>query len=335
MNYNYYPQLAKQFAAFQSALKEKKKKILIQVHERPDGDCIGSQIALCRCLLNLGYEVSAVESDCIPKNLRSFIQDTPYIDSTAIPENDWPIIINVDCASAERVGKVLHQKHDQIFANIDHHRSNDNYATYNFVQPDSPATAEILAGLFIDHDWPIDSITAQALYLGIATDTGQFRYGKTTAQVFELCRQLIEKGANPSAVAHELYEHESKAKIKLLQHFLASFQYLCDGRVCVGFLKDGIYQLTGATKEDTEGFVEYARSIDQVDIGILLEENKGKIKGSFRAKDPAFCVDQLAQQFSGGGHACAAGFNFSGQLDSFYPILVTHLETHLKRLTPQ
>lgn len=331
MNHNYYPQFAELFSQFIQSLKEERKKILIQVHERPDGDCIGSQIALCRSLLDLGYQAIAVSADPVPNNLKGFIHDTPYIHCTAIPEDDYHVI-NVDCAAAKRVGRVLHDKHQKIFANIDHHQSNNHYGAHNFVQPDASATAEILAGLFIDHDWPIDTVSAQALYLGMATDTGQFCYGSTTAQVFELCQQLMKRGANPATAAQELYEHESKAKMALLQHFLASFQYPCDGRVCVGFLPDGIYKMTGATREDSEGLVEYARSLDKVEIGILLEENEGKIKGSFRAKDPIHRVDELAQHFNGGGHACAAGFNLNNQIEAFYPELVSHLEAHFKQL---
>ena len=185
----------------------------------------------------------------------------------------------------------------------------------------------------MDLNYPIDDVTAQALYVGIATDTGQFRFPSTTPETFEVVRRLCEYGARPAVAAHELYECESFAKIKLLQNFLNSLTMEFDNRVCVGLLEEGVYEKTGATTDDSEGLVDYARSIAGVDIGVLIEERNGAIKGSLRAKDPFYRVDQVAKLFNGGGHACAAGLNIEdSSIELFYPQLMQALSKHLEVL---
>ena len=216
---------------------------------------------------------------------------------------------------------------------MDHHVSNNHYAHLNFVLSDASATGEILAKFFLDCEMKIDPTTADALYVGIATDTGQFCYSGTNASVFEVCRKLCEYGAEPSLVAHELYEREKPGRVQLLQRFLASFQMEHDNRVCIGTIQNECYEETNTQPEDAEGFVDYARSMEGVEIGALVEERSGQLKGSLRAKDACYRVDLLAKQFSGGVHACAAGFNVNKALVEFYPELVDAIGQHLAKIT--
>lgn len=329
---SYYPEHAAEFTRLIESLKG--RKVVVIGHMRPDGDCIGSQVALARVLQSQGVEAVCVNHDTVPRALQTFVGGTPFLldtefDGTA---EDY-VAVTVDCADHGRIGPGLAEKFPQVHANVDHHVSNDRYAAHNFIHPESSATAEILAGLFIDNDYPVDAVTAQALYVGIATDTGQFRFQTTTKQVFNICCTLAEAGADPAAAAMELYERESRGKLDLLQRFLASFEYLCDGRVCIGYLHSGVYDETGASKEESEGLVDYARSIDGVEIGILVEERNGSIKGSFRAKDAVHKVHELAREFNGGGHACAAGFNLTEtSIEDFVPALRKRLEQHFASL---
>ena len=333
MTQRYYPEWAELFSSCLSSLKG--KRVVVQGHIRPDGDCIGSQVALCRCLQHLGVDAVAVNEHAVPYNLKAFVGDTPFYKAEDFlqDQNKAGTVINVDCADQKRVGEALYQWQTDCYANIDHHISNPLYAKHNFIDAQSAATCSILATLFFDCGWPIDAVTAQALYVGIATDTGQFCFSNTNAQTFALCQRLIECGADPATAAKELYERESINKLNLLQHFLKSFQMECDNRVCVGTLPDGIYRETGSTGEDAEGFVDYTRCIDGVEIGVLLEERSGKIKGSFRATDKIHRVDEIAKQFNGGGHASAAGFNVDAKLEEFYPKVIAALEKHFSTLT--
>jgi phosphoesterase RecJ-like protein len=211
-------------------------------------------------------------------------------------------------------------------AAVDHHISNAGFAEINMIDSRSAATCEILAGLFFDHDLPVNAQAAQALYTGILTDTGQFRFHATSRRCFVLAGELVARGAQPAEAGYELFERESAGSLKLLQHFLASLRLECGGRVCIGKLPAGIFEATGTTAEDTEGLVNYARSIEGVEIGALIEERAdGSIKASLRAKEPRLRVDLAAAQFGGGGHACAAGLNLKTGTEGFYGHLVAAL----------
>jgi phosphoesterase RecJ-like protein len=325
----YFPEHAAAFTAAIEAIWG--QPVAILGHVRPDGDCIGSQVALARCLRGMGFDAVCYNHHPVPLNCRSFVGDTAFHLDEAGVETDR-VAISVDCADRKRLGPVLQEAYPDVYLNIDHHISNSLYARHNLIEGQASATGEVLAGMMLDLAIPFDAVAAQALYVGIATDTGQFRFGSTTKNTFEICCHLMESGADPAAAAMELYERQSRAALALLQRFLASFRYLCDGRVCLGIIREEDWAATGATKEDTEGLVDYARAIEGVDIGILLEERDGTLKGSFRAKDPVHRVDQLASQFNGGGHSCAAGFNPELPLDIFLPRLMTALETHFASL---
>ncbi|HTJ77521.1 MAG TPA: bifunctional oligoribonuclease/PAP phosphatase NrnA [Rariglobus sp.] len=301
-----YPEFYERFGRFLRSLEG--RKIVVIAHARPDGDCIGSQVALARVLKTLNLDVICANPDPVPRRIEFAVGDTPIIRFDGLPAGDYTAIY-VDCADQARAGEKFKARFPQPFANIDHHLSNSGYAEHNFIDVGSAATAEILAGLFLDHHLTIDAQAAQSLYAGIATDTGQFRFLSTSRRTFLIVSELMARGAQPAAAAAELYERETAGKLQLLQRFLASFRHECGGRVCIGTLPDGIYKETGTSAEDTEGLVDYARSIDGVEIGVLIEENAGAIKASLRAKDPAYRVDQVAGRFNGGGHACAAGLN--------------------------
>ena len=315
-----FAELIRQFEGF---------SVLVLGHRRPDGDCIGSQVALTRILRAMGTNAIAVNNDPVPRTLQKFVGDTPFTDPQGIEAGDYKIV-TVDCADHARVGDELRKRFPSVFLNVDHHVSNTKFAEHNFVLSDASATGEILAKFFFDSDLEVDQTTADALYLGICTDTGQFCYSGTNAAVFEVCRKLCESGCNPSMVAHELYEREKPGRIQLLQKFLASFRMEFNDSVCIGSIREDFYQETGTKPEDAENFVDYARSLEGVEIGVLVEDRNGKLKGSFRAKDKKYRVDLLAKQFSGGGHACAAGFNVEVPFDEFYPNLVNSIGEHLK-----
>lgn len=325
----YFPEHSDQF---QQAIEDLKgKPVAILGHVRPDGDCIGSQVGLARCLRDQGFDVVCYNEHVVPPNCSSFVGDTPFFRAEEGVDTGR-VAISVDCADRKRLGSTLQEAYPEVFLNIDHHISNTLYGKYNIIDGHASAAGEILGGMMLDTAMPMDAVAAQALYVGIATDTGQFRFSSTTRDTFEICCHLMEKGADPAKAALALYEQESPAKLALLQHFLASFQFVCGGRACIGTLDEAAWKETGARKEDTEGLVDYARAIEGVDIGILLEEREGAVKGSFRAKDPIQRVDLLAKKFNGGGHACAAGFNPDCSLAELRPRIEAALEEHFSSL---
>ena len=325
----FYPALSAEFARLLAALAG--RKVAVIGHARPDGDCIGSQVALARVLAARGHDVICVNADPVPRRLRFLALGMTFVrtdEALKLPEDRAAIF--VDCADHARAGERLKLRYPAPVAVIDHHLSNGGFAAANLVDAASAATCEILAGMFFDNALPVDAQTAQALYAGILTDTGQFRFNSTSRRCFLLAGELVARGAQPAEAGYELYERESEGKLRLLQHFLSSLRLECGGRVCVGRLSEGIFATTGTSAEDTEGLVDYARSIEGVDVGALIEERSdGTAKASLRAKDPAYRVDLVAAQFNGGGHACAAGLNLKSGGEDFYPRLIAALAQRL------
>lgn len=320
----YFPEASQAFQhVIEGALKS--QKIAVLGHRRPDGDCIGSQVALCRVLMQNGVDAVAVNHDSSTRVLESFIGDTPFFQFKDF-QPDGHEAVTTDCADLTRVGPDLSALFPHPLLNVDHHISNTYFAAENIVLDDTCATAEILAGIFYDLGLEVDAVTAQALYIGIATDTGQYRYPADYPRLFDLSKLLCECGADPAVAANRLYEQESFARIKLLQKFFDSMTLECDGRVCIGVISSEDYAQTGATTEDLEGVVDYARSIEGVEIGALLEDRDGMIKGSLRGKGTKYRMDLVAGKFNGGGHAAAAGLNVEADLETFRSALLEELK---------
>lgn len=326
---SFYPEFAAQFAAFLEGLRG--QRVVVIGHQRPDGDCIGSQVALTRALRSRGIDAIAVNPDPVPRRIKFLLGDTPFFERDKVA-HDGRIAVFTDCADHARAGDKIRELYPQAFASFDHHLSNGGFATHNFIDTKTAATAELLTGLFLDAGITIDATSAQALYTGIMTDTGQFRFASTSKRVFTLAGELLVRGADPAQAGQELYERESLGKLNLLSHFIGSLRLECDGRVCIGVLPHGIFEKVGATVEDTEGLVDYARSLDGVAIGALIEERPGVIKASLRAQNNIYRVDSIASQFNGGGHASAAGLNCRDTLESFYPKLVAAFARRLKEV---
>jgi bifunctional oligoribonuclease and PAP phosphatase NrnA len=325
----FYPALSVEFARLLERLVG--LKVAVVGHARPDGDCIGSQIALARVLATRGHDVICVNADAVPRRLQFLAKEMTFLRTDEVLKlpDDW-VAVFVDCADHARAGDRLKARFPKPVAVVDHHLSNAGYAEINLVDSASAATCEILAGVFFDNGLKVDAQTAQALYTGILTDTGQFRFHSTSRRCFLLAGELVARGANPTEAGYELYERESMGKLQLLQRYLSSLRMECGGRVCIGRLPSGVFEETGTSAEDTEGLVDYARSIDGVEIAALIEERpNGAVKASLRAKEPVFRVDSIAAQFNGGGHACAAGLSLKTGADNFYPRLVAAIAERL------
>jgi len=313
------------------------RTVAVVGHARPDGDCIGSQVALAHALSALGYDVVCVNADPVPRRLEFLARGIAFQRTDeAVAGAESRAAIFVDCADPARGGEQIKARFPKPVGVIDHHISNARYGAVNVIDTQAAATCEILAGVFLDAGVPIDPRMAQALYTGILTDTGQFRFNATSQRCFVLAGELVARGASPSEVGYQIYERETAGKMHLLQRFLASLRFECDGKVCIGFLPEGIFVETGTKTEDTEGLVDYARCIEGVEIGVLLERRAGGgVKASLRSKDPAIRVDRIAAQYAGGGHACAAGLSVTSAGDDFYAGLVAALAARLAQVAAE
>jgi phosphoesterase RecJ-like protein len=329
----YFADLSTRFAALLPTLQGRRFAVI--GHARPDGDCIGSQVAMARLLRSLGVEVVCVNPDPVPRRLTFLTEDMPFLRTDDIlPRAAGYEAIFVDCADHDRAGERLRHAFPSPALAIDHHLSNGGFARNNFLDTKASATCELLAGMLLDNGLPIDRTMADALYAGILTDTGQFRFNSTTRITFGIASELLDRGVVPAEVAYHIYEREPFGKLRLLQRFLSTLQMECGGRACIGRLPLGVFAETGTNTEDAEGLVDYARIIEGVDVGVLIEERAdGTVKASLRAKDPRYRVDLIAAQFNGGGHACAAGLSLKRDIDGFRERLVAAIQLQLDSVT--
>jgi phosphoesterase RecJ-like protein len=198
----FYPELSSEFAKLLAILD--RRKVAVIGHARPDGDCIGSQVALARVLTARGHDVICVNPDPVPRRLLFLVDGMPFqrTDDVLKTTNDRAAIF-VDCADHARAGERLRFHYPEPVAVIDHHLSNIGYATANLVDSNSAATCEILAGVFFDNGLPVDAQSAQALYTGLLTDTGQFRFNSTSRRCFVIAGELVARGARPSEAGYE------------------------------------------------------------------------------------------------------------------------------------
>ncbi|MBR4598164.1 MAG: DHH family phosphoesterase [Opitutales bacterium] len=319
-------------AAFSDFLKTVRGgKFAVAGHMRPDGDCIGSQVAMAFLLRKFGAE-SVV---CINKHEVPFLYKDFICGETFLPADDFCDksfeIITVDCADLKRTSENLSALFPTPAACFDHHVSNKPYARANIIEPSATATGALLAGLMFDNNIDFPPEIANALYVALMMDTRQLTTSNTDLRSFEIASRLVEAGADPAEVSIKLYQREKFGRMKLLAEFLQSLEMHFGGRVCVGVLPCGVYERTGSCKEDSDGLVDYARNIDGVEVAALLEElPEGGVKGSLRSKRPETRVNEIAALFGGGGHFAAAGFNSGKPLAEFYPEFLKAVAQHLK-----
>ncbi|MGF1451513.1 MAG: bifunctional oligoribonuclease/PAP phosphatase NrnA [Opitutales bacterium] len=304
-------------------------------HARPDGDCVGAAVALTRMLNAKSISAIAINQHPVPARLTSFIKGTP-LRFGATELNGDSACVYVDCAGAERAGEQLAPKLPQALGNLDHHVTNPAFARYNLVAHGATATCELIAGLAFDLGWPVDATTASALYLGLFTDTGGFRYAALSARTFALAAWLIERGADPGRTAYLLTVGKPWGSLDLLERFLGSRARFCEGRLAVARIAQADFKVTETTPEDADDFPGMMVVAEGVTIAAAFEElSDGRWKCSLRATDEAARVDRIAETYGGGGHPCAAGFTLPEPVDVFQPAFVEAIERHLREQFPE
>ncbi|MFD1394840.1 bifunctional oligoribonuclease/PAP phosphatase NrnA [Kroppenstedtia eburnea] len=304
---------------------------LVVSHLHPDGDAIGSTLAVGWILKRLGKQVVMVNESPVPDKFR-FLPEAERILSPdeAGAEGPYRRVIAVDVADRERMGSVC-----QLLAaeaevlNIDHHPTNDRFGTTNLVIPGAAATAEILChwSRRLQVEW--DRELATCLYTGLLTDTGGFRYANTTPEVMELASGLLRHGVEPGAIADRVIETMTRGQLALLRRALDTLTFSDDGQVGWIKLTREDFRSSGAREEDLDGIVNYARNVAGVDVGILFRETDGQgIKVSLRSRE-IVDVGKLAQSMGGGGHARAAGCSLTGTLDEAEKSLLEQVKAAL------
>lgn len=287
---------------------------LVVSHVQPDGDAISSTVVTDWILRQLGKRTVLINEGAVPSRLaymKSASSIVNYSEETASQTFDR--IIAVDCADFRRIGLVSQWfAEDAQLLNIDHHPTNDAFGTSNLIRTDAAATVEILYDLIEHAGLELDLEAATAVYTGLITDTGGFRYSNTTPRVMHIASTMLALGVSGHELADHLLERMTKAQLLLLQRGLNRLSFSDDNRIAWLYVPYSDMLDTGATGEDLEGLVNYARNVEGVEVGALFKETEnGQVKVSLRSSGKAD-VAAIAQSFGGGGHVRAAGCRLDG-----------------------
>jgi phosphoesterase RecJ-like protein len=284
----------------------KASQVALFSHVSPDGDCIGSILALGLGLERLNKQVYYFNSDPIPANL-AFLPGADKI-KNVLPGN-WPeVLVFVDCTDIDRV-HISNEDlpADSIILNLDHHISNCNFGYVNYVDSQASACGELVFYLLKEMGARIDKEMATNLYAAIVTDSGSFQYSNTTSKTHRIAAELIEQEIDLVNIHSHLFDRKPLEYIKLLQRALASLQFFSDGQIALITLSNQDFLECGAGDELSEGIVNHARSIEGVEVAILIRERDTlDIKVVFRS-NLRFNCNEVAVKLHGGGHKKAAG----------------------------
>lgn len=288
------------------------RDLCIAGHVRPDGDCIGSQLGLALALRAAGREVTVWNEDAVPRKL-AFLDPDGLVEKPR-PGRRFDVVIALDCAAADRLGRVEACVADRrLLLNVDHHASNTLYGDLNWIVPDVPSTGELVHQIIQAGGWKITAAVADCLFTAISTDTGSFQYPSTTPGTLRAAADLVERGADLGRICQLVYQSHPLSRFRLVRHVYRHAKLTHDDRIAYFWVRRADYARAGADREETEGLIDHVRAIETVVVACVFEEVDGGLtRISLRSKSGAVDVAKIAQQFGGGGHPAAAGARLEG-----------------------
>jgi bifunctional oligoribonuclease and PAP phosphatase NrnA len=297
-----------------SALREHHRFAVLS-HVRPDGDALGSQLALALSLQLLGKDVTVWNEDGLLEKY-DFLPGGQRLTRPPPQPRDFDVAIALDTATQNRLGTAGESvRHAKIWINIDHHPSNPGYGDLVYIDPTSPATGQILFELIKSEQLPMDNAIAENLFVAISTDTGSFQYPNTTGRTFEIGAELVRSGVEVGRVSQLLYENYPRRRTELLRELLGTMRFEANGRIAGFSLSLKVAAELGVRPEDNEGLIDHLRAVRGVIVAVFFEElAEGKVRVSMRSKNEEVDVSAICQKFGGGGHKLAAGARVRGTL---------------------
>ncbi len=290
------------------------RRILLVLHIRPDGDSVGCSLAVARCLRGIGSQAVVVAPDPIPANLRFLDPDQECVPPDRL-SGSFDLALFFDCADLERIGdaRPLLRGIPRII-NIDHHPSNRRYGDVNYVAPRAGACGELALALIDALGCALDARSATALYAALATDTGSFRYENTTAVTLSMAARLRQAGSDVALIGREVWESRSLGSLRLIRRAIETLGVDAGGELAWMALTAEDLAEAACGPADTEGLVDYPRSLRGVEVAALfVADSPGEVRVSLRSQGRVD-VSALAGAFAGGGHARAAGCTVAGEL---------------------
>ena len=309
---------------------------LLTTHVNPDADAIGSEVAFYNILKKLGKKAFIVNHSSLPYNMDFFNKDNiiQRFDEEKHKNifNEVDVIVALDFNRVDRVVRLENgfRNSSKLKICIDHHQDPEEFVDHQFIDTDYSATGQILYDLIKQTKIvELDIKIAEPLYAAIMTDTGSFRFDRTTAEVHNIIAELLKIGVNPEQVYDKLYDQSKFSKVKLLGRALNSINLLAENKIGYMTITQKDFEELGAIESDTENFVNYNLSIENVVLGILFIELKNGFKVSFRSKGN-ITVNKLANEFGGGGHINAAGARFfTNNMQEMIPVILSKAKLYL------
>jgi bifunctional oligoribonuclease and PAP phosphatase NrnA len=306
----------------------RRQRFLLTSHARPDGDSIGSQLAMAFALDALGKSVRIVNADAAPDHY----QDFPGMERIEIASHvsaNVDAVIVMECSDLSRAG--VSGLEGEFLINIDHHAGNRLYGAVNWHDESAAACGEMVFDVIRDLGVPLTLEIATHIYLAILTDTGSFHHSNITPRTFDICRQTVEAGVNPAAMARRVFDSNSFGKLKLIGALLDSMELVDEGRLAILYMDDTMLSACGCTHNDTEGLINLPLTAREIQAVIFFKVGpNGDVRVSMRSK---YDVDvrAVAGRFGGGGHKNAAGFTVTEPLDVVRPRIIPLLVEEIAR----
>jgi phosphoesterase RecJ-like protein len=289
------------------------QSFLLLLHSSPDGDALGSALAL-KLLLETYYNksVQIYSKDKIPYKYLFL----PNIESVKIEQNlpsNIDVTIVLESANIMRTGYLSENLKTKTIINIDHHKTNDLYGDINWVDSEKSAVCEMIYLIYKFLNKEINKNIATCLYVGILTDTGRFQYSNMKPDVYDILKELVSKGLDVNYIYKEIYSRRPKSYINFMRILLDSIEFYCNEQLAISYIDSDLIEKFALSSDDMDGASEYLRSIDNVEISVFIKPKKNGIyKFSLRSKGK-IKIDKLCNSFGGGGHIYAAGFDIKAK----------------------
>jgi len=311
-------------------LFREKERFNLVAHVLPDGDSIGSLLALGEALSNLGKQVRIYSPGKVPRKY-AFLRGSENILTEGMEADPETVAVALDCSDADRLGQFADVvKQAQHLINIDHHVTNARYGTVNLIDHEAAATGEIIYQILSEMRAPLTESIAEALYVALTTDTGSFKYDNTTPSTHRIAAELLEYNVHPGELSQRVFDEHPLSYYLLLKEALSSLE-LHDGcRIAVITINKEMLQRSGTSVEEINGMINYTRNIEGVELGIMFYvESPEETKVGFRSK--TVDISLLAKNMNGGGHPKAAGCRIHGSYLSVKEKVLREAENLLRR----
>jgi phosphoesterase RecJ-like protein len=295
------------------------KRILLTMHRGPDGDALASALALAAALRELGREVTVYNPDELPYNFR-FLSGADQVVRTVPPDAIFDATVATDSGSAERLGpEIPGPDRRGVFINLDHHITTQPFGDVNYVDPHAAAVGVLVYKIIHGLGHKLSRASAECIYASILADTGCFKYSSTDPECLRIAAEMLEAGVDPWEMTMRVYEQQPLARLKLLADVLGTLSVAPGGKLATITITNAMLARTGTHLDLTDGFINYARAIDGVEVAVSLREPSqfGEVSAnpawrvSFRSRGKVN-VAAIAQRFGGGGHRNAAGCTMQG-----------------------